>query len=102
MTCIRADLAKNKDSCFRVDEEGVIWFKHRLVVPKDLEVRRKILDEAHTCMLTMHPGSNKMYQDLRQKFWWARMKREITRYVAEYDVYQKVKANHLKPAGTLQ
>ena len=68
MTHIRANLAKNKDSCFRVDEEGVIWFKHQLVVPKDLELRRKILDEAPTSMLAMHPGSNKMYQDLKQKF----------------------------------
>src|SRR6266542_4192133 len=102
MTYIRADLAKNKDSCFRVDEEGVIWFKHRLVVPKDLELRRKILDEAYTSMLTMHPSSSKMYQDLRQKFWWTRMKREIAQYVAECDVCQKVKADHLKPAGTLQ
>ena len=56
MTYIQADLAKNKDSCFRVDEEGVIWFKHRLVAPKDLELRRRILDEAHTSMLTMHPA----------------------------------------------
>src|SRR5437762_13984524 len=53
-------------------------------------------------MLTMHPGSNKMYQDLKQKFWWTRMKQEITRYVAECDVCQKMKADHLKPTGTLQ
>ena len=102
ITHIRANLAKNKDSCFREDKEGVIWFKHRLVVPKDRELRKKILDEAHTSMLTMHPGSNKMYQDLKQKFWWTRMKREIARYVAECDVCQKVKADHLMPTGTLQ
>ena len=43
-----------------------------------------------------------MYQDLKQKFWWTRMKREIARYVAKCDVCQRVKAEHLKPAGTLQ
>ncbi len=86
ITHIRANLAKNKDSCFREDKEGVIWFKHRLVVPKNRELRKKILDEAHTSMLTMHPGSNKMYQDLKQKFWWTRMKREIARHVVECDV----------------
>ncbi|WVZ70783.1 hypothetical protein U9M48_019423, partial [Paspalum notatum var. saurae] len=42
-----------------------------------MELRKKILDEAHTSMFTMHPGSNKIYQDLKQKFWWTRMKREI-------------------------
>ncbi|WVZ63617.1 hypothetical protein U9M48_013233 [Paspalum notatum var. saurae] len=45
-----------------------------------MELRKKILDEAHTSMFTMHPGSNKMYQDLKQKFWWTRMKREIAKY----------------------
>ena len=52
--------------------------------------------------MTIHPGTNKMYQDLKQRFWWTRMKREIARYVAECDVCQKVKADHLKPAGMLQ
>ena len=101
MSHIRVKLAKDKDSCFRLDDEGIIWFKNRLVVPKDLELRKRILDEADTSVLTMHLGSNKMYQDLKQKFRWTRMKREIARYVAECDVYQKVKADHLKPAGTL-
>ncbi|WVZ49829.1 hypothetical protein U9M48_001155 [Paspalum notatum var. saurae] len=85
-----------------LDEEGVLWFKNRLVVPKDMEPRKKILDEAHTSMFTLHPGSNKMYQDLKQKFWWTRMKREIAKYVSECDVCQRVKADHLKPAGMLQ
>ena len=50
----------------------------------------------------VHPGSTKMYQDLRQRFWWTQMKREIARYVAECDVYRRVKAEHQRPAGTLQ
>ena len=56
--------------CFRLDGEGVLWFKNRLVVPKDLELRKQILDEAHLSRYSIHPGSNKMYQDLKQWFWW--------------------------------
>ncbi|WVZ80349.1 LOW QUALITY PROTEIN: hypothetical protein U9M48_027832 [Paspalum notatum var. saurae] len=41
-----------------------------------------------------------MYQDLKQKFWWTRMKREIAKYVFECDV--RIKVDHLKPAGMLQ
>ncbi|WVZ69122.1 hypothetical protein U9M48_017960, partial [Paspalum notatum var. saurae] len=67
-----------------------------------MELRKKILDEAHTSMFTLHPGSNKMYQDLKQKFWWTRMKREIAKYVSECDVCKRVKADHLKPGGMLQ
>ena len=72
------------------------------MVPKNFELREKILDEAHESQFSTHPGSNKMLQDLKQKFWWTRMKREIARYVAECDVCQRVKAEHLKPVGTLQ
>jgi hypothetical protein len=47
----------------------------------------------------MHPGSTKMYQDLKKNFWWTRMKREIAKYVSERDICQRVKASHLKTAG---
>ncbi|WVZ69900.1 hypothetical protein U9M48_018615, partial [Paspalum notatum var. saurae] len=93
---------EKKRVCFTLDDQGVLWFKNRLVVPKDMELRKRILDEVHTYIFTMHPGSNKMYQDLKQKFWWTRMKREIAKYVSECDVCQRIKADHLKSAGMLQ
>ncbi|WVZ96240.1 hypothetical protein U9M48_041905, partial [Paspalum notatum var. saurae] len=102
MAHIREGIAEEKRDCFTLDDQGILWFKNRLVVPKDMELRKKILDEAHTSILTMHPGSNKMYQDLKQKFWWTRMKREIAKYVLECHVCKQVKADHLKPAGMLQ
>ena len=80
----------------------MLWFKNRIVVSKDFELRKQILDEAHTSRLSIHPGSNKMYQDLKQRFWWTRMKREVAKYVSECDICRRVKASHLKPAGTLQ
>ena len=43
-----------------------------------------------------------MYQDLKQRFWWTRMKREVAKYVSECDIYRRVKASHLRPAGALQ
>jgi hypothetical protein len=63
--------------CFRQDADGVLWFKNRLVVPKDFELHRKIMDEAHCSRYYIHLGTNKMYQDLKKSFWWTRMKREI-------------------------
>ena len=93
---------KNKYKCFRVDCKGILWFEDCLVVPKNHELRKQILDEAHLSKFSIHPGSTKMYRDLRQNFWWNRMKREIAKYVAECDTCQRVKASHLKVAGTLQ
>ena len=60
------------------------------------------MDEAHLSKFSIHPGSTKMYQDLKQNFWWTRMKREIAKYVSECDTCRRVKASHLKVAGTLQ
>ena len=85
-----------------MDEAGVLWFRDRLVVPKDLELRKQILDEAHLSRYSIHPSSNKMYQDLKQRFWWTRMKRKIAKYVSECDICQRVKASHLRLAGMLQ
>jgi hypothetical protein len=47
----------------------VVKYKNQLVVPKSDELRRKILDEAHSSKLSIHPGSNKMYHDLRHVYW---------------------------------
>ena len=87
---------------FKVDDAGVIWFKDWLVVPKVPELRQRILDEAHTTRYSIHPGSNKMYQDLKQRFWWTKMKIEIAHYVAQCETYRRVKAIHLRSSGELQ
>jgi hypothetical protein len=54
-----------KALCFWIDDDGILWFKNRLVVPKDHELRQQILDEAHLSRFSLHPGSNKMYHDLK-------------------------------------
>jgi hypothetical protein len=54
--------------CFQQDADGVLWFKDRLMVPKDFELRRKIMDEAHYSRYSIHSGTNKMYQDLKKNF----------------------------------
>jgi hypothetical protein len=91
----------DKYKCFRQNSKGILWFGDRLVVPKNPELRKKILDEAHFLKLSMHPGSNKMYHDLRSLYLWTRMKREIAKYISKCDTCQRVKASHLKVAGTL-
>jgi hypothetical protein len=91
-----------KVTCFYEDAEGTLWFKERLVVPRREALKKKILDEAHTSRYSIHLVSTKMYHDLRQQFWWTRMKREIARYVSKCDTYRKVNADYMKPGGLLQ
>jgi hypothetical protein len=91
-----------KVTCFHEDAEGNLWFKERLVVPRKEALKKKILDEAHTSTYSNYPRSTKMYHDLRQQFWWTRMKHETTHYVSKCDTCQKVKADYMKPKGLLQ
>nr|AAQ56367.1 putative reverse transcriptase [Oryza sativa Japonica Group] len=87
-----AELKKNirvgKARDFLEDEHGTIWLGERLCVPDDKELKDLILTEAHQTQYSIHPGSTKMYQDLKEKFWWARMRREIAEFVALCDVCQ--------------
>jgi hypothetical protein len=48
----------------------VIWFKDHLCVPNVQSIRELILKEAHETAYSIHPGSEKMYQDLKKKLWW--------------------------------
>jgi hypothetical protein len=71
-------------------------------VSKKEALKKKIMDEAHISRYSIHHGSTKMYHDLREQFWWTRMKRETARYVSECDTCRKVKADYMKPRGLLQ
>jgi hypothetical protein len=53
---------------FREDDQGTIWFKNRIYVPEIKHLRETILKEAHDSTFSIHPGSTKMYQDLKQKY----------------------------------
>jgi hypothetical protein len=66
MKFIHEKMEAGKANCFRKDDQGVLWFKDRIVVPKNVELRQQILDEAHLSRYFIHLGSTKMYQDLKQ------------------------------------
>ena len=48
------------------------------------------------------PAGTKMYQDLKQTFWWTQMKRDVARFVSQCDVSRRMKAEHQRRAGLLQ
>jgi hypothetical protein len=91
-----------KVACFCEDTEGTLWFRKRLVMPRKEALKKKILDEAHMSRYSIHPGSTKIYHDLRQQYWWTIMKCEAARYVFECDTYRKVKADYMKSGGLWQ
>jgi IS30 family transposase len=66
------------------------------------EIKELILKEAHETPYSIHPGSTKMYMDLKKLFWWNNMKQEIAKFVSECHTCQRVKAEHQSPAGLMQ
>jgi len=87
---------------FGIDRARTLRFKDRMCVPNNEEIKKMILEEAHKSKLSMHPGTTKMYQDLKKTYWWPKMKREVAQYVAKCLVCQKAKIEHQKPAGMLK
>ncbi|XP_071912339.1 uncharacterized protein [Coffea arabica] len=65
---------------FNIGPDGILKFRNRVVVPKDEELKREILEESHRSRYTVHPGNNKRYQDLKSLYWWENMKAEIAHY----------------------
>jgi hypothetical protein len=102
MKHIHEKIKVGKANYFRKDDQGIVWFNNHIVVPKNDEVRQQILNEAHLSRYSIHPRSTKMYHDLKQHYWWTKMKIEIARYVARCNTCRRVKAIHMKTAGPLQ
>ncbi|KAI3775761.1 hypothetical protein L1987_45514 [Smallanthus sonchifolius] len=66
-------------------------------VSRSGECRLKILDEAHKLRYSIHPGTTKMYQDLRKDCWWPSVKFKLMKYVAKCLTCSQVKVEHQKP-----
>jgi polyhydroxyalkanoate synthesis regulator phasin len=87
-------MARGKAADYRLDEQGTLWLKDRICIPRSKEIRDSILKEAHDSRYLIHPGCTKMYKDLKVQFWWEKMRGDIAEYVAACDTCQRVKAEH--------
>jgi len=77
-----------QDSLFRVSKDGLIEMRKIIYLPDDKVLKGKVLKEAHESKLAIHPGSTKMYRDLKESYWWLKIKREIAEYVAKCAICQ--------------
>ena len=84
------------------DSRGLKLFQGRVWVPKLGGNREVLLEDAHKSKYSIHPGSTKMYRDLRLNYWWPIMKLDVARYVEKCVTCLQVKAEHQRPYGSLQ
>ncbi|GKD29213.1 putative reverse transcriptase domain-containing protein, partial [Tanacetum coccineum] len=97
-----AGLQKGLDEMIEQRSDGTLYYLDRIWVPLKGDVRTLIMDEAHKSKYSVHPGADKMYYDLRDRYWWPGMKKDIAVYVSKCLTYLKVKAGHQRPSGLLQ
>ncbi|KAI3804331.1 hypothetical protein L1987_25791 [Smallanthus sonchifolius] len=81
------------------DDDGILRINKRIWIPIYGNIHAEILEEAHKSKYTMHPGSDKMYKNLKASYWWIGMKKHIAIYVAKCLTCSQVKAEHQKPSG---
>ncbi|KAI3743880.1 hypothetical protein L1987_56947 [Smallanthus sonchifolius] len=81
---------------------GLLYYLNRIWVPDRDDLRAFLMNEAHKTRYSIHPGVDKMYQDLRPQYWWPGMKKDIALYVAKCLTCSKVKAEHQRPSGLLE
>ncbi|GJT10271.1 putative reverse transcriptase domain-containing protein [Tanacetum coccineum] len=97
-----AGLQKGLDEMIEQRSERTLYYLDRIWVPLEGEVRTLIMDEAHKSKYYVHPGADKMYYDLRDRYWWPGLKNDIAEYVSKCLTCLKVKAKHQRPYGLLQ
>ncbi|GJV47272.1 putative reverse transcriptase domain-containing protein [Tanacetum coccineum] len=87
---------------FEIHSDGIRYFKNRVWLPLFGELRGLIMHESHKSKYSIHPGFDKMYQDMKKLYWWPNMKADIATYVSKCLTCAKVKAEHQRPSGLLQ
>ncbi|KAK8934166.1 hypothetical protein KSP39_PZI014581 [Platanthera zijinensis] len=83
-------------------EDGLLRKDDRLCVPNVGNLREELLYEAHHTKYSIHPGSTKMYKDVKKLFWWPGLKKDVALYVARCQTCALVKAECQKPGGFLK
>nr|GEW25998.1 putative reverse transcriptase domain-containing protein [Tanacetum cinerariifolium] len=81
--------------------DGTLCLNNRSWIPCIGDLRALIMHESHKSKYFIHPGSDKMYQDLKKLYWWPNMKVEIATYVSKCLTCAKVKIEYQKPSGLL-
>ncbi|GJR93750.1 putative reverse transcriptase domain-containing protein [Tanacetum coccineum] len=95
---LRQDLTKER---LKPRTDGTLCLNNRSWLPCYGDLRTLVMHESHKSKYSIHPGSDKMYQDLKQLYWWPNMKANIATYVSKCLTCAKVKAEHQKPSGLL-
>ncbi|GJZ70242.1 putative reverse transcriptase domain-containing protein, partial [Tanacetum coccineum] len=98
---IKAENFRGMDKAFKIHPDGTRCIKNQSWLPLFGNLRDLIMHESHKSKYSIHPGSDKMYQELKKLYWWLNMKAIIAEYVGKCLTCSRVKAECQKPSGLL-
>nr|GEY44072.1 putative reverse transcriptase domain-containing protein [Tanacetum cinerariifolium] len=98
---VQAKNLRGMEKAFEIRADGTHCIKNRIWLPLFGNLRNFIMHESHKSKYSIHPGSDKMYQDLKKLYWWPNMKAIIAEYVGKYLTCSRVKTECQKPSGLL-
>ncbi|KAL0346156.1 UNVERIFIED_CONTAM: Transposon Tf2-11 polyprotein [Sesamum radiatum] len=80
---MKTKVQEGKNDQFVIQNDGTLLNGKRMCVPDVEGLRTEIMHEAHYAPYAMHPGSTKMYRDLRPYYWWPTMKKDVAEFRGE-------------------
>nr|GEU94370.1 putative reverse transcriptase domain-containing protein [Tanacetum cinerariifolium] len=98
---VKNENLREMDKSFEIRSDGTCCIKNRSWLPLFGSLRDLIMYESHKSKYSIHPGSDKMYHDLKKLYWCPNMKAIIAEYVGKFLTCSRVKAECQKPSGLL-
>nr|GEX42662.1 putative reverse transcriptase domain-containing protein [Tanacetum cinerariifolium] len=109
---LKPENLENKDVCgmirtyipkekLKPRADGTLCLNERSWLPCYGDLRSVIMRESHKSKYSVHPSSDKMYQDIKKLYWWHNMKANIATYISKCLTCARVKAGHQRPLGLL-
>ncbi|KAL0294451.1 UNVERIFIED_CONTAM: hypothetical protein Sradi_6887800 [Sesamum radiatum] len=98
---MKTKVQEGKNDQFVIHYDGTLLNWKCMCVLNVEELRMEIMHEAHYAPYAMHPGSTKMYRNLRPYYWWPTMKKDVAEFMTKCLTCQQIKAEHQAPAGKL-
>eukprot|EP00253_Pinus_taeda_P011953 PITA_11953 len=98
---VQQSVSEKNQQGYEVDDAGILYYKKRLSVPDQNNIKNLILDEFHISHYAGHPVYKKMITAIRKEYYWSGMKKNVAEYLARCLDCQQIKAEHQHPAGLL-
>nr|GFA00049.1 putative reverse transcriptase domain-containing protein [Tanacetum cinerariifolium] len=98
---IKAKNLRGMDKSFEIHPDRTRCIKNQSWLPLFGDLRDLKMHESHKSKYSIHPGSDKMYHDLKKLYWWSNMKAILAEYVGKCLTCSRVKEKCQKPFGLL-